>query len=438
MLRARAVLWGLAAYALLAERLVVPLDTGGRGLLPVLMVVTPVVILGVVPLSHRGFRFLRNGDFWLYWGLYILLSCVLPILGVLIYGYPLRSLFGALAGGLPLVFISVGHWIAAGPPERAALFRRLLAFLVVVQVLFAAGQYLYVHCHAEGWALAPLSKWDRSIQALYGEAYVIQGRSIGTYVNPNVLGIWAVMGFWAAALLLRGTQGTCCAILSLLTLVLSQSRGAMGTMAVTISAFAFTRIANTLVGNMKVRVGTVSKVLAIMVALVLSMPTMSGIVPGADRIASAVRSVFTGPGVDVNLGARVLVWGEALALHRAMPWGTFGPPELVFGKSIDSEWVRLLLQGGVPLICAFVLSLMGGLRHVTYRKAENSFLAMASMGLAVLSVTSTPMGSPPIALYWVGVGWCLAGRRQGSGRALQAEPSGQLGGACPALGRKRG
>lgn len=422
MLRTRVILWTFALYVLFAERFVVLVKSDGRGLLPILMVVAVVVIVwyGILPLGRRGFGFLWNGDFWLYWGLYIFLSSLLPVAGVLFHGYPARTLFAVVSGGLPLLFIWVGNWIFAGSPVRLALFKGLLGFLIIIQFLLAVGQYLYVNFRVHIPLLAAQFKWDRSVQALYGERYLVAGRSIGTYVNPNSLGFWAVMAFWAAVLLIRGTRGAWYAVLSLLTLALSQSRGAMGAMAVCLGVFACTRVANMLIGNVKVRIKTVFKVLTITIAITivsLAMPTIRQIIPGVDRVTSWTLAFLAGPGRDVNWDARLLAWREALELYRTLPWGTWGPPEFFLGQQwLDSEWVRLLLQGGVFFVSAFVLTLLGGLRYITFRGGAKSFLAVASIALAVLSVTCTPTAYPPVAIYWVCVGWCLADCRRGRGR----------------------
>lgn len=417
MLRARVVIWALALYILLAERLILRMETGGRGLLPLLAIATPVAIFafGILPSGWRSFRFLLKRDFWVYWGLYIALKFLLPIVGVLLHGYPLRTLLSLLEAGLPLLFIWVGTWIANRPGERFELFRCSLVFLIVVQFICAAGQYLYVNYNLDIPLLAAQFSWDRSSQALYSENLPV-GRSIGTYVNPNTLGFWGFMAFWTAALLLKERQRAWSAMLSMLILLLSQSRVAIVAMGASLIAFAFTRVTNMLVGNMKVRIRTVTNVFAVViVAIFFAILAMSqaiiGInIPGTERLTDMIRVFGAGLGEDPNWDARVLAWKEALDLYREVPWGTLGPPELMLGHFIDSEWVRLLVQGGVALVCAYILSLLGGLRYLTYRKPEKSFLAMASVGLVILSITSTPMGYPPIALYWVCVGLVLANR----------------------------
>ena len=77
-----------------------------------------------------------------------------------------------------------------------------------------------------GSCLRPFHQWDRSVGGQVGQ--FVEARSTGLYVNPNELGLWAAICCDPRLDNARPTDSAGIGLtLAVLTLVLSQSRGAM-------------------------------------------------------------------------------------------------------------------------------------------------------------------------------------------------------------------
>lgn len=132
----------------------------------------------------------------------------------------------SLPGIRALAFVLFGCWIGKSGEAVGRLALKYAFGAIVVEAILATGQYL----HTQGIALAILEsqyRWDIWTQASYSEHYIITGRSIGSFINPNELGYWSIIAFWLSMLALRGWSRGCGVSMALLTLFLSQSRGSM-------------------------------------------------------------------------------------------------------------------------------------------------------------------------------------------------------------------
>ena len=98
-----------------------------------------------------------------------------------------------------------------------------LLIAIAVQLLYAAGQAVYLS-KGPGWQLfVPFHAWDRSVGDALGQ--LVEARSLGLYVNPNELGLWSgVAAILAWTMLPPRLRGLGVAM-AVLTLLLSQSRG---------------------------------------------------------------------------------------------------------------------------------------------------------------------------------------------------------------------
>ena len=394
------VLFVLGA-AVLADRAVLGIASGGRGLLPILAIVAPVVALLTVARfgSARSLRFMTHPVFVFGVLPYLALSAVLPILGVMINRYPERTLLSITDATTALSFLVIG---AALSSDQDRAWTPWLLVAIGLQLGYAVGQAIYL-AHGPGWQLlVPFHQWDRSVGGQVGQ--FVEARSTGLYVNPNELGLWAA----AAAILawtmlsdrLRGIGLT----FALLTLLLSQSRGAVVALVVALvvagAVYALRgRVASAGLGRVLLWFG-LAAILVVAAAVVVAP---SGAL--VERFGSLVRVVTEGPQADPNLAGRLDYWSAVTALNSVYPWGTLGTPELLLGSAIDSTWFRAFGQGSVIYVTSLIVLLVSSLLVGGTRFGQP--LRLITVVVAVAGVTQNPFGYPIIVLYWVVLGAAL-------------------------------
>jgi O-antigen ligase len=391
----------VVTLAVLADRIQVPLSTGGRGALSLLELIAPVLAVATVLVYGltRSLRFVRNPVFLLGVLPYIALSGLLPFLGAIFYGYPVRTLYSATDFTTALSFLIIG----------AALFDRderdwvpWIFTAIVVQFVYALGQALYL-ARGPGFELfTPFHDWDLSLETLNG--VLVQARSSGLYFNPNELGLWSGMALIIAWSILPSRMRVLGVLLAAGTLLLSQSRGA--TVALVVAAAVALTLAFALghVSPARFARGAISLVvvLGIIIAavVVIGLPTAE-----IQRFSSLLAVLSQGPQADANLAGRLDYWQAVTALNAFYPWGTWGPPELLLGTAVDSSWFQAFAQGSVPYAAALGLLLVStaALARSRYRLV----LFVLAVFIAVAGLTQTPFGYPPIILFWVLLGTAL-------------------------------
>ena len=213
----------LLACAILADRAQIGVSTGGRGVLPLLVVVAPLAAMGTIVQygRRRSLGFVASLGFLAGVLPYLALTVLLPVLGVMFNAYPERTLLSVTDATTAFSFLVMGA--AVSDIEDGGWWPWLL-LAMVLQLAYAAGQMLYLST-GPGWQLfAPFHQWDLSLVDL---STFVQARSSGLYLNPNELGLWAgfavILGWTMLPPRLRGVG----IVVALLTLLLSQSRGAM-------------------------------------------------------------------------------------------------------------------------------------------------------------------------------------------------------------------
>ncbi|MGZ8502174.1 MAG: hypothetical protein ACXWW6_04905, partial [Candidatus Limnocylindrales bacterium] len=209
--------------AVFADRAVVIVSSGGRGVLALLVVVAPMV--AAIAVARHGFSrslgFTGHPAFALGLLPYLVLTALLPILGVMLTGYPERTLLSITAATTALSFLVLGAvWSSSDRDSSAAdkhPWSPWLLIAIAVQLVYAAGQAVYLS-RGPGWQLfVPFHAWDRSVGSALGQ--FVEARSLGLYINPNELGLWsgvaAILAWTMLPPRLRGL-GVAMAVLTLL------------------------------------------------------------------------------------------------------------------------------------------------------------------------------------------------------------------------------
>ncbi len=415
-------------YTLLGDRLVLGLTTGGRG---ILLVLAPTLIviatLAVLRTDARSAGFVRVDAFWLHAAPYLALVAILPLLGVATRPeYGLTNAYATTRGVVPLSLILIGYWTWLRGERSVRTLVHAIACLILINGVYSLLQFVFRISGGAGIPiLTEMLAWDRNIQAFYSERYVILGRSSGFFVNANQLGTWSVVGMWWAICFLRGWARAGIATAAAISLLTSNSRGAIAALAVS------TALAIALWATGRFRRGTyppllvagATAVVATVAAAAMTIPLWIEMVPGIDRIRTGF-AILTGRfDADFSFSERLRAWRGAWRFWMEHPLGTLGPPQLVFDHPIDNGILEALLQGGIPLVLAFLVLLGGGTCAVALRRSAGAFVGLASLGLLVNSFTSLPLTYTASAPYWLGLGLLYASHRRNAHRSQAREPS---------------
>jgi hypothetical protein len=406
MLSAHVILASVAVYILLAERLFLRFSTGGRGILPILDLWTlglAIMLLAFTP-ERRAAAFLRNRDFWRYSAPYVGLSLVLPFMGVLFNDYPARSALGSLLGIQTCTFLIFGSWIAVSGPRVWRMAKGYAFATILLQFSAAALQFAY----RKGVILGPLSehlyRWDVASQLAYSERYVVTARSIGTYINPNTLGVWADLACWSAAFAFKGVPRVIGIAAALCTLFFSESRGStlalMGSFAVWFLYLGLSRDA---------KVRAMRDVGVVMLCCVLLVGAWTALIfqdrlledSATNRFERGLRFLMEGGSADRNAQGRLQSWSRALAFFENHPFGTLGEPRFMFQDIIDNDYVRTLLQGSLVYLAAFLAAMFGTLRQMSKHGRLGLLLGTFTAVICINAVTAHPLSYPVVSIYWM-------------------------------------
>ena len=402
------------ACAVFGDRAVVGVSTGGRGALGLVAVAAPLVAAASMVRfgSHGTLGFLAKPAF--VWAIapFLLLTALLPVLGVMVYGFEPRTLLAISSATSALSFLVIG---AALSSSDGRTWSRWLLLAIALQLLYASGQAIYL-AQAPGWELfTPFHQWDLSLQPLYGE--LIEARGTGLYFNPNELGLWAgtavILAWTMLTPRLRGIGITLAAV----TLLLSQSRGALVALLVALAVGGAWAVVIGRGGrsNALRTVVTFSLAGLVVAAVVLTTGPSRELL---SRFGSLLNVVTKGPTTDPNLAGRLDYWSAVLNLNLTYPLGTLGPPETILGTAVDSSWFRAFAQGSVPYVAALATLLVAPLAVRNSRFGRG--LVLTAVLVAVAGLTQTPLDYPVICLFWVllGAGLQSSVVPLASGRAL--------------------
>jgi hypothetical protein len=330
---------------------------------------------------------------------YLLLDAVLPILGVIYNRYPERSLWSLTDATTSFSFLVLGACLGS---RSEASFSKWLFGAIVLQFAYALGQTAYLQGLPGGQLFAPFHDWDLSLQTHYG--VLVQARASGLYFNPNELGVWAAVVAIMAWTMFPARLRLIGVVLAILTLALSQSRGASvaliaAVLVATLLAIASGRLATG---------GAIRSAVTIGLAILLAVGTALVIEPtGAvfGRFAALLNVATQGAHADSSLTGRVDFWSAVVSLNAVYPLGTWGPPELLLGSAIDSSWFRAFAQGSVPFLATLGLVMTAGITINDFRHAQA--LRLMTVVVAVAGLTEYSMSYPAIFLFWMLLGYGL-------------------------------
>ncbi|GAA2493694.1 hypothetical protein [Terrabacter carboxydivorans] len=388
-----------ALYLLFGQRFTVDAATGGRGAvsLPEMLFLAASLLLWFgLKVRIEGPH--AKGLFVSTVGPLFTLLMVLPLIGVLIGDYEPRALYSFVVVLVPMAILTLGAAAA-----RFDVDLRTPVFVAVVgQGLYGLGQLLarvgLMPTGLWSWAV----NWDAQTQASYSESYVISSRSTGLFVNPNEFGLWSVLTVIFGALYLRGRRRGVALFLGILGVFASQSRTAWLALALLLAALMIRNL-------LRPQTAKSSFVAVALTAVTLGLVALFGgfsrfIEAGAVSRFNTGLGVFTGGGAsqDANLQGRYVGWERANEFVQDYAFGTLGPPQLKFGGSIDNQFVSYYLQGGVLLVCVYLLALAAPFIVLRRRVHQSWKLMVVATVFAIFSYTASPMDSPAAsALAWV-------------------------------------
>lgn len=400
----------LGLYILFSDRLVVHLSTGGRGVIPVMALLTPFVIPMLMALNGRVLPPARKfrARLWVRYGHYFLLAALLPFLGVIFYDFPLRSLFGLALDPLVMIsFVVLGIWFGTLDSRNQALIDKS----VVVMIVFEAVYAIILAQQRAGNIALPfvdyLVEWDSQSQLIFSERYLVEGRAIGTYINPNELGICLGIFFWWIAFHTSGMKRILYQILIAVALILAESRASIIALFICILVSLLVNLWGWVTRSSLFsprRLSVFSLLGAIGLAALTALLVYSGQLPISDRLQQGISVFSRGVSADENLSGRVQVWEKAPDVLAKYPFGTFGPPESVVNSFIDSEYVQHLLRGGVIFLTSYIAVLLCTMITLRSGLSNERCIAYIAVFMAVNAVAALPLMSPAAALFWVGVG----------------------------------
>jgi hypothetical protein len=366
--------------------------------------------------SRRSLGFLAHPAF--VWGIapYLALTALLPVFGVMFYGFPERTLFSITGATSALSFVVIGAALSSRD-DRA--WWRWLLLAIAIELVYATGQTVYL-TRGPGWDLfTPFHQWDLSLQMFYGQ--LVQARGTGLYFNPNELGFWAgvaaILSWTMLPPRLRGVGVS----FSVLTLFLSQSRGASVALVAVLIVGAVLSVARRPAGLSTLFRAVLSFGVAGLVAAVAVLAIEpSGTLVG--RFGALLDVVTQGPRAVPNLAGRLDYWAAVVDLNAVYPWGTWGPPEMVLGTAVDSSWFQTFAQGSVPYAASLALLVVAPLaiRDSSFGRA----LVLVAVLVGVAGLSQTPLSYPAIFVFWMllGAGLQSSVVARISARALVREP----------------
>jgi len=400
----------------LGERVFISVDSGGRGQSPVLEILFPPILFLALVMEQRtsAFLFCTHRRFLWSWAPFLFLGLVLPVLGVVINEFPVRSLFLINNIVLAACGLIVGSWVGEAYLESRAV-RKLFIGTVLLELGASIVQTGITFGLFTGIPLMrALYEWDEQFKIRWNEHNVILARASGTFLNPNTLGVYAILAFWFAILFTHGKWQVVCTISTLVTLLLSGSRGSLFGFVVSLVVFGlFGRQRKLARETLKFcRIFALSALMFAAVILVTSTIVNIGFLRDpaiVERYREAAAVLATGSDQGGNFDGRVGVWQRAEEYILDQPFGVLGPPQMVTQLPPDNAYVFTALQGGVPYLACFLLLLAGGISF-NCKSPGTAYIAAVSIAIATNSISCIPTGYACFLLYWLCLGAALSNR----------------------------
>ena len=179
-----------ALYLIFGQRYIVSAGTGGRGVfspLEIAFIGSSMLLWLKMRLSPRSTTL--KGVALPTIGLLFALLVVLPVAGVAVGDYEMRSLYS-----LVVVLIPVSILVLAQGATLYAISMEKFAFAaILVHGFYGFGQQLSRLGILPGTVWEWAIQWDSQTQSAFSQNYVISSRSTGLFVNANDFGLWSVL-----------------------------------------------------------------------------------------------------------------------------------------------------------------------------------------------------------------------------------------------------
>ena len=421
MIRLHLIMMLALAQAIFSERLVITLPTGGRGLIMITNLLDPWITLAlvIIPFWRDVRAALATRAFLTYYMPFLLCYFLLPFMGVALTGYPARTIYASWNAIIAFTFMTIG--IAGGTRMKVAsrTIGRYFIFAIMAHLCMSAVQTMGQFNVLPG-ILRAIYEWDFHFKVLYLPHNVILGRATGFYLNPNSLGIWALLALWVSFFLLKGTERVVACMGSFTTILLCQSRG---TMAAFLGSGAIYGMIWMLMraSRQERRKATLFVTLILVPAtaffsLGLADSGLRGLqgVPvvgrAVERYTSGAKVLSHGASADANFQGRTEFWLAAFDYLADHPFGSLGSPEMVIKIPPDNQFIAALEQGSFVFFGALLLVFAGGIRLICSPHEHARLLAVASLAMMINGVSAVPFAYPASFIYWMLVGIHLAHR----------------------------
>lgn len=327
------------------------------------------------------------------------LLIILPLMGVAAGRYSMTVLYAWIVVLVPVGILSL---VQAG--RLRGWTGQGVAFCAILgHGLYGLGQMLFRLGIMPVTFWQPMADWDRESQGALNEAYQIAGRSTGLFLNANHFGLWSVSAVIYSTVVLRGPRRVVGLALGALGVMGSQSRTAWAALAVLVIVGAIWMSRDRIAGGTVVVWGVFGGIF-FGIASLLGNPSQLLEEDLVVRLQSGAGGTS-----DANFAARIEVWEQAIDFTREYPLGTWGPPQALFGASVDNQFVSLYMQGGALLVAAFLLALAAPIAMKRRGVPHAGVMASASVVMVVSSLTMLPLDSPiPAALLWMLAAYALS------------------------------
>jgi len=357
--------------------------------------------------------------------LFLGINLVLPMVGVLVYGYPLSYLAPGIRQIEWVSFAMFGYWLVRREGTEATLrvFVTALLLSLLLHTIHGAIQMLAFRGFiSEGWI---------ALDLVYAQRFPLSEnkldlhRATGLLHNPNDLGVLAAIAFigWLALDLSSWKYGAGVKWFYLLfgafLMVGSGSRSAIVGAALGVCIMLVRLLCTPSIG-----IATAFRRLARIASLMLLLgalltPIVALITPYAfERLAWAFGVIIEGVSADENLEGRTEFWRNALNRYEfSYPAGTLVVPTYALGEDIDNYFVFLLVQGTPVFLGVFALLLVGyltaGWHAVNSLEPCRQVIGFWAIGVLsvvlVASATLNPLLSAHgVVMFWTLAGWLVA------------------------------
>lgn len=327
----------------------------------------------------------------------LVLSCY-TFFGILLHNRPTLGIQFLSIFLATIFFVNIGYF--ANKKSMAKMF----LIIIVISVWFAISQFIFNVIQYAG----PFSIFEKfSIYIAQSQTdhhvEVIYGRSSGIFTSPNILGLFAGLGFWLIIFLkdeFSSFQYKLGLTGSLACLFLSISRGSI--LGLFFSGFLFLMLS---IGKISVKnfIYGLFFVVILCGAFYVAYNFLSE--DQKERFLE-LFSVFSWDfGKSENAIGRIDAWAGIAVQMQGMPWGTLLPPQIIINYSPDNQFIYYFAQGGVLLLLAVIIFWIALILLGVKKNNKDSRVFLSIILFSVInSATIVAMNSFVFMLFWLFLG----------------------------------